>query len=494
MANVFYTPSGNPATGSQGLSSLVRSEFAAISVAFDHMPQISTTGAFNTIFAQQGNFTFTLPAASGTLAMLSDVAAEAAARAAADTANAVTGLALLAPLASPVFTGTPTVPTPPSADHTLTAVNSTWVANYLAASGYAPTGSSPVTSVATRTGAVTLTHTDITDWTATLAPYAAETTRAQAVEALLYNNTGRNLFHNPLFRVQQRGAGPWTTTASYTADRWKMDFVNGTMSASLITLPGSTRVAIGDESAVVGMSVSVFGGGGAGDFAILSQSIEDVSQLSNKTITVGFWAYATSGAPNLGVGIRQFFGTGGSPSALVDMTGRNVTLNTTPTHYSLVFAVPSTSGKTLGTTANTSYTRIAFAFSSGSASASIFGTPGVQNAVVVLWGMQCEIAPFSSPLEKPDPQQDLAKCQRFFQTGTVQYYSYVTGTPLVAVSRSLIVQMRTMPAIVSTTVTSGNATGMAVGALDASTVNISATGASTGQVSLQATFTASADF
>jgi hypothetical protein len=73
--NIFYTASGNPGTLTDGLSAIIRGEFLAIQTAFDMMPQISTTGVFNTIFAQTGNFTFTLPAGPGTLAMLSDVAA-----------------------------------------------------------------------------------------------------------------------------------------------------------------------------------------------------------------------------------------------------------------------------------------------------------------------------------------------------------------------------------------------------------------------------------
>ena len=178
IPNVFYTPSGNPAQGSQELSAPIRAEFAAIGNAFNMVPQIITTGTFSTTFTQQGNFTFTLPAASGTLAMLSDVATEATARAAADATNAAgvasntAAIALLAPIASPAFTGTPTVPTPVTLDNSTKAVNSSWVSSYLAASGYAPTGASPVTSVASRTGAVVLTHADLTDWAATLAPYA----------------------------------------------------------------------------------------------------------------------------------------------------------------------------------------------------------------------------------------------------------------------------------------------------------------------------------
>lgn len=100
MTNPYYSPSGNPATGSQGLSSLMRSEFATISAAFDLLPvftanggkvvvvnpggtaltvtvgtlalagNLSTTGAFNTIFAQGASVTLTLPVVNGTLATL----------------------------------------------------------------------------------------------------------------------------------------------------------------------------------------------------------------------------------------------------------------------------------------------------------------------------------------------------------------------------------------------------------------------------------------
>jgi hypothetical protein len=68
----------------------MRAEFAAISAGFDTMPRITTTGLFNTIFAQSGNYTFTLPPGPGTLALAADVA---------------TAVAPLAPLASPHLTG-----------------------------------------------------------------------------------------------------------------------------------------------------------------------------------------------------------------------------------------------------------------------------------------------------------------------------------------------------------------------------------------------------
>ena len=41
---------------------------------------------------------------------------------------------------------------------------------------------------------------------------------------------------------------------------------------------------------------------------------------------------------------------------------------------------------------------------------------GVQSGSIAIWGVQLEIGSVATPLEKPDPQQDLAKCQRFYQT------------------------------------------------------------------------------
>lgn len=96
MTNPFYNVSGSPQTGSAGASSVMRAEFAAIQSGFDKLPptltankalvvnaggtgitlttgslalagNLTTTGAYNTTFAQQASTTLTLPAASDTL-------------------------------------------------------------------------------------------------------------------------------------------------------------------------------------------------------------------------------------------------------------------------------------------------------------------------------------------------------------------------------------------------------------------------------------------
>lgn len=96
MANPFYNASGAPVTGSAGASATIRSEFTAIAAGFALLPgaltankavvinaggtamttttgslalagDFSTTGAFNTVFAQQASITITLPLTADTL-------------------------------------------------------------------------------------------------------------------------------------------------------------------------------------------------------------------------------------------------------------------------------------------------------------------------------------------------------------------------------------------------------------------------------------------
>lgn len=100
MSNPFYTVSGNPATGAQGLSSLMRAEFVSIQVAFDVMPSFKTTGLFTTTFNQQGTYSFVLPNQAGTVALTSDVAVEGSRAATAEGVLTAAGTANAAAIAS----------------------------------------------------------------------------------------------------------------------------------------------------------------------------------------------------------------------------------------------------------------------------------------------------------------------------------------------------------------------------------------------------------
>jgi hypothetical protein len=315
-----------------------------------------------------------------------------------------------------------------------------------------------------------------------------------------YSDVGRNLFHNGLFRVQQRGAGPFTSN-TYTADRWLLALSVSTASVTIFALSDADRAAIGDEAATFGLQNVVGGTSGAGDFVEMIQRIESVNRTSNKTVIVSFWAKANTGTPKLGFSMQQSFGSGGSPSAGVTGIGSQpITLSTTWTRYSVAIAIPSVAGKTFGTTPNTDFLAVNFCQSSGATNNSILGSPGVQSYTLQLWGMQFEVVPSVStiptPLEKPDPRYDLANCQRFYQVGGATFGSTGTTSGTLFGYVPLPVSMRAAPSVVGTNSGSANVTSPNVVSSSTNTTGaVVATGTCTasGVYLLNLTFTASAD-
>lgn len=235
------------------------------------------------------------------------------------------------------------------------------------------------------------------------------------------NNIGRNVIHNPLMNVAQRGAGAFTALNAYTLDRWTTGGSTDTISIQQATLGDTDRSTIGDEAATKCLQNAFTGNSAAAAFNEINQRVEGVRRLAGKTVIFSFWALANSGTPKLGINVTQHMGTGGSPSGDVNAlaTGNVVTLGTTWARYSTAIAIPSAAGKTLGTNGD-DYTMVRIGFSSGANANQFFGNIGVQAGTVGLWGIQLEVAlpgqTQPSPLEKPDPRYDLANCQRFFAT------------------------------------------------------------------------------
>jgi hypothetical protein len=303
------------------------------------------------------------------------------------------------------------------------------------------------------------------------------------------HNVGRNLIHNSLFNIQQRGVGPWGT--GYTADRWQLFTSTSACNVYVIAATDGDRGNIGDEAAASILEPQFSGTGGAGDYVIIGQAIENVRRLANKTVTLSFWANA-SAALKFGVSFDQIFGTGGSPSPAVQGNGSSVTLSGSWSRYSLTFAIPSIAGKVLGTN-NDTRTQMYLWLSTGSSNSVRSGGVGVQSGTVNIWGVQLEVGSVATPLEKPDPQQDLAKCQRFYQTGYYQLYAYGTAGSVVMYNRTFVVALRTNnPVITSNNTTLANGTASIGVYGDGLQVGVTVTAA--GMMQLAGIFTASADF
>jgi hypothetical protein len=292
---------------------------------------------------------------------------------------------------------------------------------------------------------------------------ALQTATKQYVDAVATagsHNVGRNLVHNALFNVQQRGAGNVSTNATYTSDRWMLAFVLDASNTNPGPLNDGQRVSIGDEAATQSQVVYINGNAGATSFTVLQQRIENVRRLAGKTVTVSFWAWCGSGTLKLGASLDQSFGTGGSPSAGVLGNGQSVTLSVTPTRYSVTLSIPSVSGKTLGTN-NDDFTALDLWFSAGSSNASRSGGVGVQSGAIGLWGVQLEVGSgpgYPTPLEKIDPGEDLRRCQRFYQAGSYNFQGYNAATANSIVPLRFPVAMRATPTIANNVGASSNVT------------------------------------
>ena len=307
-----------------------------------------------------------------------------------------------------------------------------------------------------------------------------------------YNNVGRNLIHNSMFNVAQRGVGPFTTDGVYTVDRWVISTAASldTVSFRQVAANDTGRAQIGDEAHLYYFSNVFTGSANAAAANYVDHRIEFVRRLSGKTVTLSFWA--VSPAPlKLGVNMFQLFGAGGSPSAAVQVlsTGLAVQLTTAWARYSVTITLPSTAGKTLGTS-GTDATWLRLYYSSGATGNAAAGNIGVQSGEIDLWGVQLEIGTVATPLEKPDPRYELDNCMRFYQAMSCVMFGY--GLAGAGAGQTLrLYPMRRDPVLAVVGNTSSNAT------FTPTVVNggvwFNGTVTATGSWSLSQSVTASAD-
>jgi hypothetical protein len=260
---------------------------------------------------------------------------------------------------------------------------------------------------------------------------------------------GKNKIINGDFRVNQRNFSTTSTSGTFGFDRWAMTGTATTTYSAQTFTPGAAPVA-GYEGATFARMLTS-GHSGASAAAYLGQKIEDVRTFAGQTITVSFWAKAASGTPKVGINLVQNFGSGGSGEVIAP-TG-SVTLTTSWVRYTLSVAIPSISGKTIGTS---SYLFLLLWTSAGTDYAG-YTNIGVQNATIDFWGVQTEIGTATAfQTATGTIPGELAACQRY-------YFQYVSGTSkAIAIGNyftatqfdlimNLPVTMRTSPTIAQTT-------------------------------------------
>jgi hypothetical protein len=247
---------------------------------------------------------------------------------------------------------------------------------------------------------------------------------------------GKNAVINGDFLINQRAFTSNTTTLAYNFDRWVQDNSGGTFTVTPQTFtPGAAPIA-GYEGRTYLQGITATQSA-AGDYAVISQRIEDVTRYAGTTVTISFFAKANTGTPKIGVSLQQNFGQGGSPSASVQTPAGAVTLSTSWARYSVTFAVPSISGKTLGTTANTSYLSLNLWTSAGSTLATPASSIGIQNFTASIWGVQMEYGSVATYFTTATGtiQGELAACQRYYyRIAGGQTYSLVANSAVAKAS------------------------------------------------------------
>jgi hypothetical protein len=270
---------------------------------------------------------------------------------------------------------------------------------------------------------------------------------------------GKNKIINGDFTINQRAFSSTAVGGVYTFDRWKvfLSLNTGTATYSAQTFTAGAAPVAGYEARnFLRCVTSGVTSANSASYTFLTQYIEDVRSFANQTVTVSFWAKAASGTPKVAVELGQFFGSGGSPSATVNTYGGQATLSTSWARYSVTVAVPSISGKTIGTDANSSALLTSFWLSAGADFNSRTGSLGQQDNTFDIWGVQVEAGSVATAFQTATGtiQGELAACQRYYwrNTTTSTYgnigLGYGYSTTQSRILTILPVQMRTTPSSV----------------------------------------------
>lgn len=229
----------------------------------------------------------------------------------------------------------------------------------------------------------------------------------------VFSRGNQNAIINGDFFVNQRGFANSGSGAldAFGLDRWKIVSTGGATWTPQTFTPGN---AISGYEPVTFSRIVTSGQSGSSVYSIITQPVEDVRTFAGQTTTLSFWAKANSGIPKIAVELAQVFGSGGSPSASANYYAGQITLSTSWTRHTLQIAVPSITGKTIGTTANTSYVALQLWVSAGSSFDTRTGSLGIQTNTFDIWGVQWETGQVASPFQIPDRMNELAQCQRYF--------------------------------------------------------------------------------
>ena len=269
-----------------------------------------------------------------------------------------------------------------------------------------------------------------------------------------------NRIINGAFDFWQRGTS--TTASAYLADRWINDRSGGTVTMSQQAF--ATGDTLGSNNPTFYLRQTVSGQSGVSDLALIAQPIESVRSYAGQTITVLGWARRSSGSGNMTAELYQFFGTGGSPSTDVSVTPQTVTLTGSWAPFAVTYAVPSISGKTLGTNNNHSLV-LNFWTSAGSNRNARSNSLGIQTIGVDLWGIHIKqgthTVAAADLYRQPELGPELARCQRYYEVTQAAEVRVISSGQAFGINVPFRVQKRVQPTVTAATGSSNIGTSIA---------------------------------
>jgi len=317
-------------------------------------------------------------------------------------------------LASPAFSGTPTAPTPAAGDNSQRIATTGFVRGEL--------------------------------------------------QTLPVESMSRNAIINGNFDVWQRGTSFADSAAlGYTADRYRVH--RNADGGTLPTLTHSRQSSDLDGSRYYYRLTTSAAGSGFGAAAgyELRQFIENgVRALcgAGKEITVSFMARSSIPGKLIGVWAYQYYGSGGSPSALDTLTGGNFALSTTWQRYSITIATNTLFGKTFGTN-DDDVLGIAIAYMWGSINAPRFGTGNVETfrspGNIDIAQVQVCSGDMALAFQPRSYAEELALCQRYCYVisdgifgNTNIGYGFAANSVIALIGVKLPTTMRIQPSLSAT--------------------------------------------
>jgi len=227
---------------------------------------------------------------------------------------------------------------------------------------------------------------------------------------------GKNKIINGDFGINQRNFTSLSggSINQFGFDRFSLAGIDGTNTFTAETFTPGTAPVSGYEGKNFLQMVST-GQTLANAQTSTFTRIESVRTFAGQTVTLSFWARATSGTPKLSLEFGQEFGSGGSPSAFNPINFGQVTLSTSWTRYTATGTVTSLSGKSIGSTTD-GFLQLKIYSSAGSDLNARTGSLGIQSFTAQIWGVQVEEGSTASAFQTATGSLggELALAQRYF--------------------------------------------------------------------------------